>query len=75
MIRALLLLWFASQTISPEAAQHMQAGIAADKQKQFDVAITEFEKLPNLSRPLRTDSSASARLTWRSMISLPRLRR
>ncbi len=48
MIRALLLLWFASQTISPEAAQHMQAGIAADKQKQFDVAITEFRKVTQL---------------------------
>ena len=48
MIRALLLLWFASQTISPEAAQHMQAGIAADKQHQFDVAITEFRKVTEL---------------------------
>jgi tetratricopeptide (TPR) repeat protein len=48
VIRALLLLWFASQTISPEAARHMQAGIAADKQKQFDVAITEFKKVTEL---------------------------
>jgi tetratricopeptide (TPR) repeat protein len=48
VIRALLLLWFASQTISPEAAQHMQAGIAADKQRQFDVAITEFKKVTEL---------------------------
>ncbi len=48
MIRALLLLWFASQTLSPEAAQHMQAGIAADRQKQFDVAITEFKKVTEL---------------------------
>jgi tetratricopeptide (TPR) repeat protein len=48
VIRALLLLWFASQTISPEAAQHMQAGIAADKQQQFDVAITEFKKVTQL---------------------------
>jgi tetratricopeptide (TPR) repeat protein len=48
VIRALLLLWFASQTLSPEAAQHMQAGIAADKQKQFDVAITEFKKVTEL---------------------------
>ena len=48
MIRALLLLWFASQTLSPEAAQHMQAGIAADKQRQFDVAITEFKKVTEL---------------------------
>jgi tetratricopeptide (TPR) repeat protein len=48
VIRALLLLWFASQTISPEAAQHMQAGIAADKQRQFDVAVTEFKKVTEL---------------------------
>ena len=48
MIRALLLLWFASQNVSPEAAQHMQAGIAADKQHQFDVAITEFRKVTEL---------------------------
>ena len=48
MIRALLLLWFASQTVSPEAAQHMQAGIAADKQRQFDVAIAEFRKVTEL---------------------------
>jgi len=41
-------LWFASQTISPEAARHMQAGIAADKQKQFDAAITEFKKVTEL---------------------------
>jgi tetratricopeptide (TPR) repeat protein len=48
VIRALLLLWFASQTVSPEAAQHMQAGIAADKQRQFDVAIAEFRKVTEL---------------------------
>ena len=48
MIRALLLLWFASQTLSPEAVQHMQAGIAADKQRQFDVAVSEFRKVTEL---------------------------
>ncbi|MGB6384148.1 MAG: tetratricopeptide repeat protein [Terriglobales bacterium] len=48
MIRAILLLWFATQTLSPEAAQHMQAGIAADKQRQFDVAIAEFRKVTEL---------------------------
>lgn len=49
MIRALLLLWwFASQTLSPEAVQHMQAGIAADKQRQFDVAVSEFRKVTDL---------------------------
>jgi tetratricopeptide (TPR) repeat protein len=48
VIRTFLLLWFAWQTLSPEAVQHMQAGIAADKQGQFDVAITEFRKVTEL---------------------------
>jgi tetratricopeptide (TPR) repeat protein len=48
MTRALLFLWFVTQTLSPEAAQHMQAGIAADKQRKFDVAITEFRKVTEL---------------------------
>jgi tetratricopeptide (TPR) repeat protein len=48
MIRALLLVWFALQTLSPESLQHMQAGIAADKQQHLDVAITEFRKVTEL---------------------------
>jgi len=50
MIRAqlLLLLSLAAHTLSPEAAQHMQAGITADKQRQFDVAIAEFQKVTEL---------------------------
>jgi tetratricopeptide (TPR) repeat protein len=48
VIFALLVLWFAPLTLSPEAAQHMQAGIAADKQHQFDVAITEFRKVTEM---------------------------
>jgi tetratricopeptide (TPR) repeat protein len=48
MIRAILLLWFATQTLSPGAAEHMQAGITADKQRQFDVAIAEFHKVTEL---------------------------
>src|SRR5712692_9432544 len=60
MTRALLLLllWFAWQTLSPEAAQHMQAGIAADKQQQFDVAIVEFRKVTELE-PTFTDGFVS----------------
>jgi tetratricopeptide (TPR) repeat protein len=58
VIRALLLLWFASQTLSPEATQHMQAGIAADKQRQFDVAIAEFRKVTELA-PTYADGFAS----------------
>ena len=48
MIRALLLLYFAWQAASSPAAEHMQAGIAADKQRQFDVAIVEFKKATEL---------------------------
>ena len=48
MIRAILGLWFALQALSPEAVQHMQAGIAADKQRQFDVAINEFRRVTEL---------------------------
>ena len=52
MITAVLLLWLAFQNVSPEGAQHMQAGVEAHKQGQFDVAIKEFRKAtesdPNL---------------------------
>jgi tetratricopeptide (TPR) repeat protein len=50
LIRALLLffLWFAPPGISPEASQHMQAGIAADKQGQFDTAVAEYQKVTEL---------------------------
>jgi len=63
VIRALLLLWFASQTLSPEAAQHMQAGIAADKQQQLDVAITEFRKVTQLE-PTFADGFVSLGQTY-----------
>jgi len=43
-----LTLLFALHTPSPEAAEHMQAGIAADKQRQFDTAIAEFRKVTDL---------------------------
>lgn len=48
MTRALFFFWFASQILSPEASQHMQAGIAADREHQYDVAITEFRKVTEL---------------------------
>ena len=48
MIRAVLFLWLAGQALSPEAGQHMQAGIAAEKQRQPQVAITEFRKVTEL---------------------------
>ena len=52
MITALLLLGLALQGVSPQGAQHMQAGVEAHKQGKFDVAIQEFRKAtesdPNL---------------------------
>ncbi len=48
MIRALIFLGLAWQVASPQAAEHMQAGIAADKQHQFDVAIREFKQATEL---------------------------
>jgi tetratricopeptide (TPR) repeat protein len=45
VITATLFLWLAlQQNISAEGAQHMQAGVDAHKQGQFDVAIKEFRK-------------------------------
>lgn len=44
MMYGLLLLWLAWQSISPEGARHMQAGVDAHKQGQFEVAINEFRK-------------------------------
>jgi tetratricopeptide (TPR) repeat protein len=48
VIRAFTLLFLAWQLASPQAAEHMEAGIAADKQHQFDVAIREFKKTTEL---------------------------
>lgn len=44
----LALFWFVPQSLSTEAAQHMQAGITADKQHQFDAAIAEYRKVTEL---------------------------
>ena len=48
MIRILLAVWLAWQTVSPEVLQHLQAGTEADKQRHFDVAIAEFKKVTEL---------------------------
>jgi tetratricopeptide (TPR) repeat protein len=48
LVFALLLLGSVSQALTPESSQHMQAGIAADKQRQFDTAIAEFRKVTEL---------------------------
>jgi len=52
VIRILLLVWLAWQTVSPEALQHLQAGTEAEKQRQFDVAIAEFKKVTELAPTL-----------------------
>jgi tetratricopeptide (TPR) repeat protein len=53
VITAVLFLWLAFQGVSPEGAKHMHAGVEAQKQGQFDVAIKEFRKAtesdPNLA--------------------------
>jgi tetratricopeptide (TPR) repeat protein len=48
VIRALVILYFTWQAASPQATEHMQAGIAADKQRKFEVAIVEFKKVTEL---------------------------
>lgn len=48
MIHLLLLALLLWQVASPEAAQHMQAGIEAEKQRHIDVAISEFKKVTEL---------------------------
>jgi tetratricopeptide (TPR) repeat protein len=52
LIHALLFLWLAWQAASPQAAEHMQAGIAAEKQRQFSVAIKEFKQVTELEPSL-----------------------
>lgn len=53
MIPAVLFFWLALQSVSPEGAQHMQAGVEAHKHGHFDLAIAEFRKAtvsdPNLA--------------------------
>ncbi len=46
MIHVFLFFYLALQT--GPAAEHMQAGIAADKERKFDVAIAEFKKATEL---------------------------
>ena len=48
MIRALLFVFLAAQSPSPEAMQHMQAGADAEKNRHFEVAIAEFRKVTEL---------------------------
>jgi tetratricopeptide (TPR) repeat protein len=52
MIHLALCLWLASQSPSPAALQHLQAGIEADKQRNVAVAIAEFRKVTELDPAL-----------------------
>ena len=52
MIHLALCLWLASQSPSPEALRHLQAGIEADKQRNVAVAIAEFRKVTELDPAL-----------------------
>jgi tetratricopeptide (TPR) repeat protein len=52
MIYQVLLVWLVLQGTPPEAAQHFQAGIAAEKQGHLDVAIAEFTKVTELNPKL-----------------------
>jgi len=58
VICALLVLWFAGQAVSANAAQHMEAGIEAEKQRQFAVAVTEYRALTEME-PTYADGFAS----------------
>jgi len=48
VIRALLFVFLATQSPSPEALQHMQAGAEAEKNRHFETAIAEFRKVTEL---------------------------
>lgn len=49
MIHTLLFVWLTAQTLSGDAIRHMQAGLDADRQKQFDVAAAEFRTVTGLA--------------------------
>jgi tetratricopeptide (TPR) repeat protein len=48
MIRLLLTVCLALQTVSPEAKQHWDAGRSAEREKHFDVAVNEYRKVTEL---------------------------
>ena len=48
LLRALLALGLALQTISPDATQHWNAGHSAEEQKRLDVAVSEYRKVTEL---------------------------
>jgi tetratricopeptide (TPR) repeat protein len=48
VIHLLIFLALAWQTASPQVAEHMQAGIAAEKERKFDVSIKEFKQITEI---------------------------
>jgi tetratricopeptide (TPR) repeat protein len=48
VIHLLIFLALAWQTASPQVAEHMQAGIAAEKERKFDVSIKEFKQVTEI---------------------------
>jgi tetratricopeptide (TPR) repeat protein len=48
VIRFILILWVAWQTISPGAMQHLEAGRQAESQRRFDAAVAEFRQVTEL---------------------------
>jgi tetratricopeptide (TPR) repeat protein len=52
VIRVFLFAWLAGQVGSPEAVQHLQAGLEARKQHQVDEEIAEFRKATELDPSL-----------------------
>jgi tetratricopeptide (TPR) repeat protein len=48
LIRALITLGLALQTISPDATQHWNAAHSAEEQKHFEVAASEYRKVTEL---------------------------
>jgi tetratricopeptide (TPR) repeat protein len=45
MIRNVLLVWLALQTVSPAVKQHWEAARRAESEKQFDLAVSEYRKV------------------------------
>ena len=52
MIRLFLFAWLAAQTGTPDAVQHLQAGLEARKQHDIDVEIAEFRKATEIDPSL-----------------------
>jgi len=48
VIHLLIFLALAWQAASPQVAEHMQAGIAAEKERKFDVSIKEFKQVTEI---------------------------